>query len=895
LAVLLAGLCGWVFAACASGGGGNSGGTCGNGTKEGSEGCDGTDFGGLTCQTLGMKSGTPTCASTCQIDPASCCNDTCANVGDTLCQGTILSTCTDQTNGCRGWTQTADCALSGGVCDTATGKAACSSSCTNSCPTVGATQCNAGAIETCQTSTSTGCNVWVEIDDCVAKGQSCDATSGVAVCGAACNNQCTTEGATECGGNVLRTCTKGADGCLSLVTTSDCAATGGSCTTTGGVAKCTTSCTNKCTTAGTQSCVGNVLSTCGQDSNGCMDWQQTEDCSVKSQFCKLAGGGKAKCEGVCTNPCPTLNAKQCNANVIQICKVGINGCQDWQVDTTCPLGQKCDVSGTTYSCVPGNATGEDCGGVVPIKAGKNTINWTATKVDYLNPIPPSCGASSSYSVAAPDIVAVYQAGFTGSLEYTVEKPLSSYYVVAVSGGTCGSVATPLACGAIKDYSSTSTSGSVNVTSGQTYFFYVGRVNSGSATFTNPLVITLAEVNCSTFSATAVTKTPAHQGTSSTLKPTLSVDFDVPLVTTGWTVKVTGTKGTNLTFSYPHTAITWTNSNKTLNINPGIAFPAGEVVTVDLSGFTDSKCSKPITKPSWQFTVITPPCSVGQNGMVGGSVTKVSAPSGTWYYLAADQLANGYVYLGNTSSMYRVTKGTWIQQLANGVASSWLGYNMFMNGNEPFTNEYTLSSTTGYVYKLIPGTTWSAQDFVTFPQTPGDYIKSGVVYKGKIYLMTTESATTSNHEIWSANAAPSTFPNNATQEGTFTGEGYCNGLAVDDKYFYTACGTGGRLIRIDRTTKAVSLVTNAFLLGTSSYPNAVHAHDTNNDGTADFLYYRGYKPEIYFVCSPAGSTPYADILATTSSSTSSAYGLAFDAANKTLYATDPGAGQLAIVK
>lgn len=889
LAAVLALVCGYVLIACASSNeDATSGGKCGNGVVDGKDACDGKDFGGLTCQTLGFKSGTLTCQPTCQLDPASCCNDTCANVGDTQCQGTILQTCTQGANGCRGWVQTADCAAANGQCDASSGKAACTSSCVSSCTTVGQTQCNGGAIEVCQSNASTGCNSWVQIDDCAAKGQSCDATSGIAQCGAACNNQCSKDGETQCSGNVLRTCTKGTDGCFTLATTTDCATLGQVCSAPGGVAKCTISCNNKCASVGTQNCVGNVLSTCGTDANGCLDWQQTQDCSLTNMYCKLAGAGKAKCEGICTSPCPTLNEKKCNANLIQECKVGINGCQEWQVTTTCPLGQKCEQSGTSYSCVAGSLNAEDCGGVVPIKAGKNTINWTATKNDYLGTIPTSC-ASSSYSVQGPDLVMVYQAGFTGSLEFTIDKPASTYYIAAVSSGSCGTVGTPLACVAIKDYSLTTVSGSVNVTNGQTYFFYVGKL-SGTAATANPLVITLAEVDCSTFAASAVTQVPANNATTSTLKPTLTVDFDVPLVTTGWTVKITGNKGTNLTFTYPNAAVTWTNGNKTMNINPGLTFPAGEVVTVDLSGLTDSKCTKPIAKPAWQFTVVTPPCAPGQNGMLGGGVTKVAGPSGLWYYMTADADPNGYVYMGNTSTLWRVSKGTWIQQVANGVTSSWLGYSMFMNGNEPLTNRYTLTGTSGYVYRLIPGGTWSGQDFVTFPQIPGDYIRSGATYKGKIYLLTTESTTTANHEVWSANAAPPSFPNNATLEGTFSGEGYCSGLAVDDKYFYTACGTAKRLVRIDRTTKAVTLITNAFDLNTSSYSNAVHAHDTNNDGTADFLYYKGYRSEVYFVCSPAGTTPYADTLASYGTSTSS-YGLGFDPVGKKLYAWDYSAYQI----
>ena len=115
LAVALATVCGFILVACASGGDGGGTGSCGNGVKDGVDQCDGTDLGGVTCQVLGFKGGTPLCnPTTCQLDLAPCCQDTCANVGDTQCAGTALQTCTQQASGCRGWTLTADCAQSGG-------------------------------------------------------------------------------------------------------------------------------------------------------------------------------------------------------------------------------------------------------------------------------------------------------------------------------------------------------------------------------------------------------------------------------------------------------------------------------------------------------------------------------------------------------------------------------------------------------------------------------------------------------------------------------------------------------------------------------------------------------------------------------------------------------------
>ena len=47
-------------------------GDCGNGIKEIGEDCDGSDFGGVTCETSGCASGSLTCATDCTIDTSTC-------------------------------------------------------------------------------------------------------------------------------------------------------------------------------------------------------------------------------------------------------------------------------------------------------------------------------------------------------------------------------------------------------------------------------------------------------------------------------------------------------------------------------------------------------------------------------------------------------------------------------------------------------------------------------------------------------------------------------------------------------------------------------------------------------------------------------------------------------
>jgi hypothetical protein len=54
---------------------GSTGTTCGNGIREGSEECDGSDFGGSSCQSRGYDGGFLACSSSCLVDTSSCTSD----------------------------------------------------------------------------------------------------------------------------------------------------------------------------------------------------------------------------------------------------------------------------------------------------------------------------------------------------------------------------------------------------------------------------------------------------------------------------------------------------------------------------------------------------------------------------------------------------------------------------------------------------------------------------------------------------------------------------------------------------------------------------------------------------------------------------------------------------
>jgi hypothetical protein len=140
----------------------------------------------------------------------------------------------------------------------------------------------------------------------------------------------------------------------------------------------------------------------------------------------------------------------------------------------------------------------------------------------------------------------------------------------------------------------------------------------------------------------------------------------------------------------------------------------------------------------------------------------------------------------------------------------------------------------------------------------------------------------------------TPPLAAMLEDTFVGEGRCAGLAMDDDYYYTACGTGERLVRVDRLTGAVTLITTTFNLDLNAA--GVVADDIDADGVADYLYFKGGVKEVGYVCDPGGTTPYVDVLATYGTGTStSSYGLGFDPSTGTLYGFDDATEEIVIIQ
>lgn len=751
------------------------------------------------------------------------------------------------------------------------------SGCNDVCTLSGATQCKGDIVQTCKPAAN-GCLDWSDGVDCAATNQACDATSGTALCVLTCTDMCSTEGQTQCNATTIETCTKGTDGCLDWTAGTDCSTTNQACDATGGTAQCVTTCTDQCTTSGSVQCDGNVIETCATGSSGCLEWTTTADCTQSNQVCDATGGTPA-CVTPCTNKCIAIALQSCNGSVIQTCQAQSNGCLDWTPGTDCAAtSEVCVQTGNNASCVAPNTSGEDCAGAIAIKAGLNTINWTASANNYITSTP-SC--VSVGTIDGPDVVLSYTPNFTGSVDFSlIDKPTSTRWVAVVSDAACGTLTPQLECAS--DWSPDVINGSFAVTSGKTYYFYVADTTSGTAPLSNPFKLTLTEIDCSTFAASTSNELPANGATTTTLSPTLSIGFNTAVTKTAGVVSVTGDKGTALSYdlSTSQSGVSFDTAGTTMTITPGTLQP-GEKVTVSWSGLKDAKCGNAVPAPTWSFTVVNPPCAPGAGGLVGTTQSTIASGNSSIfeYYVEADDSPTGYVYVGETLALYRMPKsGGALQdvELAAGLTTSNLGYAMEIAGNEVFTVESKTTGTAGHVYRITTdgGSTWNVQDYVTFPTSLADDIRSARAYKGKLYLAVHESTASLGTEIWSVPLGASTVPTTATLETTISNEANCSGLGVDDSFFYLACSTNDRLIRATRTsTPAVTLLTDAIDLSVTA--NQIHAVDLTSDGVADVLYLKAAYERVHYVCGPGTATPYIDTLLTYDTGASSSYGLGFD--------------------
>jgi hypothetical protein len=648
-----------------------------------------------------------------------------------------------------------------------------------------------------------------------------------------------------------------------------------------------TCCMNTCATAGVSECVGDVLRECEQNAAGCLAWQIT-DCAATNEICEAgAGSGSAASDAtcVCVDRC-TAGETRCEGASIVTCQETAAGCLDWVETTNCNSTGTCATSASGPSCVS-NVAADTCAAPLVLTAGSNAVAWNAVTADYLTA--PSCDTS----LVGPDVVMSYTAPERGFVRVTMNKP-TQRQVMVVSAAACGTTTPELACSSGTAATLTS---EFPVTAGTTYYVYARDTSSGTAPLANPLFVTVDETRCSALGTITPTLSPAAGTSVPNRAPVLSVNLQYPIDPSAGVISVAGSLGTNMTFDLATApeAVAFTNGGRTMLIDAGVVFPVGETVTVTWTGLRDASCAALIPSPSWTFTISGPSCGPGRNGMVGSTVTRLASglTSLTEYFVASDNNPNGYVYFGGTTDLYRIPKAGGARedvQTNAGILDEMLGYEMFTAGNELYTIEsVTTEISSNLIWRLSTdgGATWNLENYVHFTTLPNDDIRAATAYKGRIFLVTQES--TEGTEIWSvpAGAPSSMLPLRPVLEATIPDEDAdsCSGVAVDDAYFYLACSTGERLIRVDRTTYEVELL--SITINLSTVRNAIAAHDLDNNGLADVLYVSRDAEDVRYVCDPSGPGPFfVDTLASFGSATTTAnYGMSFDASTNVIWMFD----------
>ncbi len=871
--------------------------------------------GGTADAALHCDPGETVCGDVCtelDIDPDNCgaCGEACA-VGELCAGGACVTSCPDGQTVCDDFCYDLDTSPRHcGDCDVACseGELCSAGTCATSCG-AGLTECD-GTCRDLSTDRAHcgGCGV-----PCAA-GEICDGGACVPSCGGGtptlCGDSCvnTDTNPEHCGG-CDDPCAVG-----SVCSHGDCVATCGA-----GLTECTGACVDTDWDPGhcggcDASCSGATNATGICLSGGCGRACDPGFGDCDADLASSAGNG---CEtntatavtdcGACGNECSVVNgtggcaASEC---VVAECDLGwgdcdrdyANGCEhDVSADAAnCGgCGSPCasDEICLDSACIPAGPSGEDCSDPLELRPGANVLYWRATNADYLT-TDPSCVTSGD--VEGPDVVATYRPSMDAYVTITLTKPSNNRFAMVASSAACGTV-TELDCDS--QFSGTTMTLELRATAGSTYYVYFVDTSSGTATLPFPLEVQVTELDCSAVPAPAVTTLdPANGTTASSLLPTFSATFESAVATGEGVISISGTAGTSRSYDLATSPseVSFSTSDTVMSIAPSFIFPGGETLSVSWTGLVEPRCGRAIASVPWSVTVPTAPCTPAVAGTDTRFATGLSSTFSE-YFVAADAKTDGWVYFGGTTALYRMRKdGSAVEDVEAlaGLTSSNLGYAMLVDGDNVYTIDDTTAST-GRLFRITDdgGATWSVVSYASFATTPADDFRAATVHAGRIYLVTAEASTGVPTEIWSVDAAATTLPAAATLETSFV-ERDCTGLAMDSSFYYVACGTGDRLVRVDRTTGAVTLITDTLDLSTTS--NSVYALDTDTDGAADLLYVHGWNEEIYFVCDPDGAAPFVSPLYAFGSGTGN-YGLGYDAAHDVLWMYDDGTKDLISVE
>ena len=128
--------------------------------------------------------------------------------------------------------------------------------------------------------------------------QRCDTDAQRPICVDKCSDDCSQEGTSQCksGSQAIQTCSVSADGCLVWQESQDCSDDSQFCDDSQATAQCVDTCTSNCSTLNETRCVGDMLQTCVEVST-CLLWEDSTDCSSSGGLCE--DSGSAQCVAAC--------------------------------------------------------------------------------------------------------------------------------------------------------------------------------------------------------------------------------------------------------------------------------------------------------------------------------------------------------------------------------------------------------------------------------------------------------------------------------------------------------------------------------------------------------------------------------------------------------------------
>ena len=258
--------------------------------------------------------------------------DPCSRQGARQCTDDTfdIEVCEPDAEGCLRWEPSAECGEHQ-VCMTDGDAFFCV--CEDECGTEGVTTCAGDEVRNC-TMDEDECLVETIESDCAETGRTCEEDDGSASCVGCIEDLCDSPGALRCNTSldVLEVCELGDDGCLDWQEEEDCAALDPPRVCDDELNDCVLDCDDECDDEEYSRCTGEgAVETCARSAAGCLSWENTDTCDGDLEYCEAG-----TCL-TCAMECDSLGASRCHGDTVRTCILDDFGCRVWSVGEDCTL------------------------------------------------------------------------------------------------------------------------------------------------------------------------------------------------------------------------------------------------------------------------------------------------------------------------------------------------------------------------------------------------------------------------------------------------------------------------------------------------------------------------------------------------------------------------------